>query len=386
MAADLNGDRLLALRQLRGLTQLEMAADLQVSGGFLSQVTRGQKKFPEHLAVAAASTYRVPVAFFVVRDHQADLGPVTFRKTSKARASDEARVVRCYTEAARLFRHASAKSEYHAADLPAPGDFDHEPEHLAMAIRQQLGLGPTDPVANVTRLCERIGVGVVHQLDPESAENGQHAGASRPSADSDRPLVALASQLPAAVKRLTLAHELGHLIMDTDLERPLTSVRDPREKRAYRFAGALLLPASVVHARVSETLTLQAYLRIKADYGISVAAVIHRARDLGVISSARQRSLYIQSSSQGWRTDEPVPVADERPLLLGQALTRAYGNNAGARASHVTGVPADLIPLWVGQPDLPAPGEPGRAETAAPATEHHGHVLSIDAARVRRGR
>ena len=350
MTDELKGDRLVALRHLLGITQSEMADDLDVSGGFLSHVAQGRRNFPESLAHAASEQYRVPYSFFSVSTEPEDIGPVTFRKTSAARARDENRVVQLYTEAARLFRDASHSSGYHIADLPEAADFHRDPELLAAAVRQRVGLGPSDPVRNVTRLCERLGVGVVHVLDPKAQGESQHAGASRPRS-SARPLIALASELPPAVKRLTLAHELFHIIDDRDLDRALTSVRDPREKRAFRFAGALLLPADAARERISETLTLHGYLRVKADYGMSVSALIHRAEDLGVITGQRARSLYIQWSSQGWRTNEPVPVADERPLLLGQALKRSRGNSYAAKASYELGVPAELITGWVGAPD-----------------------------------
>ena len=54
---------------------------------------------------------------------------------------------------------------------------------------------------------------------------------------------------------------------------------------------------------MSESLNLHGYLPIKATYGISVGAIIMRARDLGILSADRARSLQIQLSSQGWRTN-----------------------------------------------------------------------------------
>ena len=48
-----------------------------------------------------------------------------------------------------------------------------------------------------------------------------------------------------------------------------------------------------------------------------VGATIMRARDLGVITADRARSLQVQLSSQGRRTNEPLPVEEEKPLLLG---------------------------------------------------------------------
>jgi Zn-dependent peptidase ImmA (M78 family)/transcriptional regulator with XRE-family HTH domain len=339
------GQRLTALRHIFGLTQTTLADRLQVTQSFLSQVERGSRPVPDTLVVQAAAKFGLPVSFFAVQPSPLEAGPVTFRKTSRASIRDEDRVSELYNEAARLFRIVSKESGYTAAELPDPTDFRDDPEEVAIAMRAAVGLGEEDPVLNATRCLERLGIGVVDHLD-ERGQEGGHTGISRPSQLNDRPLVALADHVPGAVKRLTLLHEVYHLIADRDLSGPITSTRSPEEQRAFRFAGAFLLPASVVRRRVSESLNLHGYLPIKADYGISVLAIVRRARDLGVISSERYRSLSIQWSSQGWRTNEPVEVAGEKPILLSQALRKVYGKQAVARASHVIGVAPEWIHRW----------------------------------------
>ena len=342
----LSGERLLTLQHLTGLTQGELAARLGVSGGFLSHVTAGTKAFPATLARTASAEFKVPMAFFGVRLAPEDVGPVTFKKTSAARARDEKRVVALFTEASRLFRYASEASGYQTTGLPTV-PLHGDPEDVAAQVRSLAGVSLGAPIRNVTRLAERLGVGVVHTLDPDAHDENAHAGASRPSALTTRPLIALACALTGAEQRFTLAHELFHVMADQDLDRGLTLVRDPRELRANRFAGALLLPPEAAQRHISETLTLNGYLKVKAEFGLSVGAIIHRAHDLNLISDRRQKSLYIQWSSAGWRKNEPVPVASERPLLLDQALRRVYGRSHLAKASHDTGVPAQLISAWV---------------------------------------
>lgn len=346
MRTEFRGDRLTALRELKGITQAKLASSLGVTSAALTHVVKGDRPFPETWAHAASATYRVPIEFFSVAPSPADSGVLTYRKKSTARVRDEKRVDRLYAEAARLFSYASDQSGYHAANLPDPGDFDGDPELVALEIRRRVGLGPTEPVANVIRLCERLGVGVVDNLDPMPQDEPRHSGVSRPSWFDERPLIAIAEDLKPGLKRFVIAHELYHLIADRDLDRPLTSTRDPRELRANRFAGALLLPQAAAARALSPTLTLHGYLRVKADFGVEVRGLIHRAKDLKVISPDRERSLYIQWSSAGWRENEPVPIPDERPLLLEQALRKSDGTSYAARLSHALGVPADLISHW----------------------------------------
>ena len=325
MGTELRGERLVALREIEGITQADLAKTLGVTSAALTHVVKGERPFPESWARAASQAYAVPIEFFAVAPTPADAGVLTYKKKADARVRDEKRVDRLYSEAARLFRHASTTSGYHSSLLPNPSDFDHDPEAIAAEVRRLIGAGPDDPIPNVIRVCERLGVGVVDNLDPQENDDPRHSGASRPSPFEDRPLIALTSHHSAAYKRFLVAHELFHLIADRDLDRPLTSTRDPREKRADRFAAALLLPGNVAKRRLTDSMTLQGYLRVKADYGVEVKGLIHRAGELGIVTRDRERSLYIQWSSSGWRNNEPVQVPEEQPLLLAQALRKSEG-------------------------------------------------------------
>jgi Zn-dependent peptidase ImmA (M78 family)/transcriptional regulator with XRE-family HTH domain len=355
------GHRITALRHIHGITQGELARRLGVAQSFVSQVERGSRSVPDAVLGRAIDQFALPRAFFTIMPNEADMGPVTFRKNSRASALDERRIVELFNEASRLYRHLGEASRYRTATLPNPSDFDADPERVAEAMRAAAGLGPDEPVGNAVRAVERLGVGVVDNLEDLDDTRQGHTAVSRPNHMADRPLIALVVQVPGAVKRLTVLHELGHLIFDRDLTEPV-SIRSREEKRAYRFASAYLLPARVVRERVSESVNLHGYLPLKADYGISVGAIIVRARDLGAISAERARSLQIQLAAQRWRYDEPVNVPDERPLLLGQALARAYGAHYASRAAEHVGVRVDWVRRWThaepaSEPEVPAASE-----------------------------
>lgn len=109
-----------------------------------------------------------------------------------------------------------------------------------------------------------------------------------------------------------------------------------------------LMAQMLISRRVYEDMTLSSYLRIKADYGASVSAIVMRAQRLGVISSQRARSLHIQISSRGWRDNELVPVSAEHPTLLHQATQRAWPINTIRAAAEDAGVKHSLISAWTG--------------------------------------
>jgi len=63
--------------------------------------------------------------------------------------------------------------------------------------------------------------------------------------------------------------------------------------------------------------------KLKAKWRISIAAIVKRAADLGVIGPGKYRSMFTQLSMLGYRRREPeytdVPV--ERPTLLKRRLS-----------------------------------------------------------------
>lgn len=341
-----NGRRLLALRELLGLTQQDLAHTLGISQPTLSKIEKAERPLSTGLIDRARHHYDLPSQFFHIPPGILDIGIPTFRKSSTARAGEERRILRTYREAARVWADASEASGYHTNQI-SPTLTACDVDTAARQIRHLAGIDATAPIGNMTRLLERLGIGVIWRLTPTDDGPSAHAGISIPAANPTRPLVALASDLPGDAARFTLAHELAHLVWDQDAQ-PWTSSRSPQEKRAHDFAGALLLPADMIRTRVTDTLNLNGYLPIKADYGASLAAIIMAAKRLHVITPQRARSLFIQLSARGWRTQEPVPVGDEQPLLLAQALKRITTWDAHSIAA-TTAMPAATIARWTGQ-------------------------------------
>ncbi len=356
--APLLGERLTALRNLHGLSQGALAAELGVSQPFLSLVERSERVFGEDLALAAGQRFDLPRSFFSVEPGSTEAAPVTFRKKASAGVRVEARVVQTFKEAARLFALVSERSGYRAADLPDAEDLSNDPAQCAEDMRSRLGIERNAAIPNVVRALERAGVGVLVGLEPYRSPTGDHVSLSRPADARGRPLVAVVATCPGAVQRMSVAHELGHLILDRARLRQIAGTRSPEEKRAYVFAAALLLPDHVIERQVSESLTLHGYLRIKAEYGMSVAAIVMRARDLGLISAARARSLQIQMSSQGWRTDEPVEIPAEQSMLFEQAVTRVFGDRSTRDIATAVGTDPALVAHWLHRRDDAATSAP----------------------------
>jgi Zn-dependent peptidase ImmA (M78 family) len=111
------------------------------------------------------------------------------------------------------------------------------------------------------------------------------------------------------------------------------------ENEAFRFAGALLLPSTVAHEELEQPVTLRSLAYVKARWGISIAALIRRCWDLGIVSDEKRTSLEKQLSARGWRKSEPVHVPDESPLLITKMIETVAGTSSPQRLHMLLGLP-----------------------------------------------
>ena len=64
---------------------------------------------------------------------------------------------------------------------------------------------------------------------------------------------------------------------------------------------------------------------LKVRWGVSLQALIRRARTLECLTPSQYRSLSAQLGARGWRTQEPIAVPVERPRALRQLAELLYG-------------------------------------------------------------
>jgi len=151
------------------------------------------------------------------------------------------------------------------------------------------------------------------------------------------PLIAVRGDISGDRQRLSVAHELGHLLMDI-----ADSVNE--EKAAFRFGAAFLVPQERVRRELGDkrhAIRPEELLLLKRRYGLSVQAWVRRAQDIGVISSAAVQVLFKQFSARGWRKVEPEEYPPENPERIEQIVLRALaeGQISEARATELMGKP-----------------------------------------------
>lgn len=321
--------RIRAARELRGLTQKDVVQKMNdgISAAALSQIESGKVRPSATTLVALADVLQVPVTYFSAQWPTASnrtTDTVMFFRDLRSTASRERKRA---SALALLVADLVAAIELHVRlpdlDLPhrpvGAGDTREDVEDAARLARQMWNLPEDEPVPHVVRELERHGVPVARLTIGHKAVDAFTAEFDR------RPIVLLTDDKSNYVRsRFDAAHELGHLVMHDDAE-PGTRVV---ENQAHNFASAFLLPKPVAEDVLPSRLDGAGWARLaelKRHWGVSMSALLYRARALRIISEDTHRNAMKLMSARGWRTTEPGDREmgpPESPLLIERALKR----------------------------------------------------------------
>lgn len=127
------------------------------------------------------------------------------------------------------------------------------------------------------------------------------------------PVMLINEAMPTDRRRLTMAHELGHLVMHNSAMGPDDDVED----HANAFAAEFLMPADYIRPSI-RNLNAGQLPGLKAQYGVSMQAIIERAYRFSYLTPTQRTNMYKMFAARGWRTSEPGSdlLPPERPRLL----------------------------------------------------------------------
>ena len=306
------GARLTLARELRGLTRVELAARVSKTPSAIGQFEVGRSR-PDAKTLAALSlALGIPLGFFA-RPSPSMLGMQSCHLRTLRSASQRERkkllslgTLLCEL-VAELDQYVEFPEERVTEAAQSPTDFD-DIERCANAVRKAWGLGQ-GPLPNVVKLLQSKGI-IVCLVPPTCREVDAFS-----TWHDARPLVFLVADKNGSRMRFDAGHELGHLVMHPDAEPGSPEV----EREANRFAGAFLIPREAFLAEWPGWLNWDHILEMKLRWKVSLAAIIPRAHDLGVLTDASYRRANIFLRRHG--RDEPGEPPAELPEFLSRALT-----------------------------------------------------------------
>ena len=312
------GDRVKLARSKSGLSLrgLSTAMNEMVTAQAIGKYERGEDNPSSGVLLALSKALGVSLGYLL--DTQGiELSGVEFRTKANTTAGDRAHVETEVLEWIERYLQVELILELDSATwqtpVPTPRHLQEvgDAEALAVEVRSKWKLG-LDPLPNMTELLEEKGLKVLTVPLPLRI-SGFTCVVGRGKGKAALPVIVVNNQFSLERRRLTLAHELAHRLIDTD-----SLIDKEEEKAANLFAGAFLMPREHLLREVGKHRSAVGYKEIidlKRLYRVSGAALLMRLRQLDVINQATLVYAF-QSIARGWRTQEPEEL--EPPEIRGQ--------------------------------------------------------------------
>ncbi len=303
-------------RRAQGMTQAELADAAGITQAALSRYENDLRDPEDDILERLADVLNLTTDFLRQAGHVRDANGLHahMRRRQTARPSDwrrlEARLNMHRLHARRLFEEISLHTEHR---LPTFDPFETDAATAATFVRAQWRM-PSGPVRNLTQWVEAAGCVVLEEDFAGARVDGLSQWID------DVPVILLNARAPTDRKRLTLAHELGHLCLHS------VEIGEDVEREANSFAAEFLMPMVTIRPQL-KNLDLGKLRDLKRDWQVSMQALVERALEAGLITVQRRTALYKALSAKGWRVAEPLSeeLAREHPGLtrdVGEALTR----------------------------------------------------------------
>ncbi len=276
--------RLKSARTLAALSQDQLVEKMGniVSKNAISKYEKGQMMADSTILIALSKALNVKPDYFF-RPFTVEIENVEFRKKQRLSVKSVSAIkqtvtdfVERYIEVEQFLNIASSfVNPVKNIDISTIQDIDK----AALIVRSEWKLG-LNALPNVIDLLEDNEIKVI-EVDAPDEFDGFSGWA-----DGKIPIIVINKNYPVERKRLTALHELGHLILKLN---EATSERE-KERLCFQFAGAMLIPEPTFKTEIGDVrshFSIPELVAIKETYGISIQAVMARAKDLGVISESQ---------------------------------------------------------------------------------------------------
>lgn len=178
-------------------------------------------------------------------------------------------------------------------------------ENAANDFRNFIKISNKQPISDLTNIFENLGIVIIHIKNPDGRFN-DFDGLSE-FVNNIPVIVILDGIKDGARQRFTIAHELGHLLLnikDEELD---------EEKLCNRFASALLMPKEAVINEFGSSRNHINFFELTAfkfEFKVSYTAIAYRLKDLNIISDYLYKNLSIYLSQRIGKNDSK-PIQPE---------------------------------------------------------------------------
>ena len=279
--------RLRSIRKMRGLSLRELSKkmDGEVSPTALAKYEQGEIFPSSRVMIKLSSTLNVCLDdFFRPITFQINIESIKYRKRSSL-GKKEIDAINYYASSElekyiEVERMSGESKDFVLNYFDTPVKDDNDALSIAARFRKDFHLGDA-PITTPIEMLESAGIKIIEvdagkRFDGDSFTIGSIW------------VIVLNKNFTAERKRLSLFHEVGHRIMKFQ-----EGVDE--ERLCNIFANEVLLPTNIFIekiGRIRKDISLVELKDIQCQYGISVEAMMVKARQAGIISQNRYVSFY----------------------------------------------------------------------------------------------
>lgn len=289
------GERIKKGRTLRGLSLRELGEKAGISHNQISLLEKGQRNVTGTVLLSLSKALDLPLDYFV-KEHTPVVKQVSYRKVKSLATKEDRKIwqmieqqVENYLELEEIMdinipfnrRLAEGYSVRTIEDI----------DTITQLIRKEYKMGEA-AISNVASFLEDIGIKVIG-IKAKSGFDGVSF-----FVNDFIPIIAYNTSIQNIERqRMTLLHELGHLLIEPIAE----SIEDKMlEQLCTVFASHLLLPTNVIKNFFGgrrKNILFSELEELQSIYGISIDAIMYRLKEMLFISEKSLKTYYMKKNS-----------------------------------------------------------------------------------------
>lgn len=288
-------DRLKRARIMRNLSMDALCEKIgnAVSKQAISKYEKGESLPGSHILILLSQALGVKPDYFF-REPQFAISNIEFRKKAKMGTKEveaikeEIRdIIERYLEIEEVWDYVPSFSNP-VKGMPVASDKDTY--EVVKELKNAWNIGE-DGILSVTDLLESKNIKVV-EITADASFDGLSGYVNN---DENMPFVVVNKSFDVERLRFTALHELGHLVMSL----PEEMEKKEKERLCHLFASEMLISRDTFIEVLGERrndISLRELKVLQSVYGISVDALMFKAKALGVISESKHTSFCIRKN------------------------------------------------------------------------------------------